>query len=103
MGSAVLADDPKAALNLLDHVTEDSLFGSRDVYGNEFLTEVLGDRMSLSHTYGIRAFFGLSSNNEIKHTEEWYAPMLELETRVSDMEEFKKIAFFNHLIFTKLA
>lgn len=51
--------------------------------------------------FGIRAFFGLSSNNEIKYSEEWYEPMLELETKASTMDEFKKVAFFNHLIFEK--
>ncbi len=101
MGSAVLADNPKAAINLLDNVSEDSMFGSRDVYSNEYLIECLSDKMELTNVFGIRAFFGLSSNNEIKYTDEWYRAMLELETRTYDMEEFKRIAFFNHLIFRK--
>ncbi|MBO4439794.1 MAG: hypothetical protein J5798_10625 [Spirochaetaceae bacterium] len=46
------------------------------------------------------AFYGLSSNNEIKYTDEWYNSMLELETRVGT-EDFKKVSFFNHLIFEK--
>lgn len=37
MGSAVLGDNPHAALDLLNNVAEDSMFGNRDVYGNEFL------------------------------------------------------------------
>jgi hypothetical protein len=49
-----------------------------------------------------RAFFGLSSNNEIKYIEEWYKAMLELEIKASTIDEFKKIAFFNHLIFKKM-
>lgn len=57
--------------------------------------------MKLVETYGIRAFFGLSSNNEIKYTEEWYNAMLELETRAAAMDEYRKIAFFHHLIFQK--
>ena len=61
----------------------------------------LGERMKLIETYGIRAFFGLSSNNEIKYTEEWYNAMLELETRAAAMDEYRKIAFFHHLIFQK--
>ena len=101
MGSAVLGDNPQAALDLLNNVAEDSMFGNRDVYGNEFLTDLLSREMALSETYGIRAFFGLSSNNEIKYTDDWYKAMLELENKTSTMEEFKKIAFFNHLIFKK--
>jgi SAM-dependent methyltransferase len=101
-GSAVLADDPKAALDLLsDDNTEDSMFGNRNVYSNEELAGFLGDGMMLDDIFGIRAFFGLSSNNEIKYTDEWYRPMLELETKASTMDEFKKVAFFNHLVFSK--
>ena len=62
MGSAVLGDNPHAALDLLNNVAEDSMFGNRDVYGNEFLTDLLSGEMALSEAYGIRAFFGLSSN-----------------------------------------
>ncbi len=101
MGSAVLSDNPKAALDLLNDVTENSMFGKRSVYDNEFLTDFLKKDMTLSKIYGIRTFFGLSSNNEIKYTDEWYREMLELENKTSSMEEFRKIAFFNHLIFKK--
>ena len=100
-GASVLTDNPKAALDLLNQKPEDSMFGNRDLYTNEYITDFLGDEMTLSEVYGIRAFYGLSSNNEIKYTDEWYKSMLELETRVGTIEEFKKVSFFNHLIFTK--
>ena len=57
--------------------------------------------MTLEEVYGIRAFFGLSKNNEIKYTDEWYNAMLELENKASTMDEYRRIAFFNHLIFVK--
>ena len=101
MGSAVLADDPQAAMDLLNEVPEDSMFGNRSVYSDELLIEALSHDMTLSETFGIRAFFGLSSNNEIKSKKEWYQPMLELEIKASTMDEFKKIAFFHHLVFRK--
>ncbi len=102
MGSAVLADNPKASLDLLsDDNTEDSMFGNRNVYSNESLINYLSGKAVLKERYGIRAFFGLSSNNEIKYTDEWYKSMLELETKASEIEEFKNIAFFNHLHFKK--
>jgi len=100
-GCAVLTDNPKAALDLLDEKPEDSMFGNRDVYTNEYLTDFFGDDMTLSEVFGIRAFYGLSSNNEIKYTDEWYNSMLELETRVGTIDDFKKVSFFNHLIFEK--
>ena len=101
LATAVFSDDPKASLDLFNGESEDSMFGNRDVYPNEYLTGLFSDDMTLEEIYGIRAFFGLSKNNEIKYTDEWYNSMLELEKKASRMEEYKKIAFFNHLIFKK--
>ena len=93
-GCAVLTDNPKAALDLLNEKPEDSMFGNRDVYNNEYLTDFFGNEMKLAELYGIRTFYGLSSNNEIKYTDEWYNSMLELELRVGKIEDFKKVSFF---------
>lgn len=49
----------------------------------------------------MRAFYGLSSNNEVKFTDEWYKSMPELETKASAIDEFKQVAFFHHLLFKK--
>ncbi len=100
--SAVMADDPQAALDLLNDTVETSMFGKRTVYTNEYLDQCFSGRMRLTESFGIRAFYGLSSNNEIKYTDEWYQAMLALETKASTMEEFRKVAFFNHLLFTKV-
>ncbi len=102
MASAVLSDDPKTACDLLgsDHA-ENSMFGNRNVYSTDWLVEFLEERTLLDELYGLRIFFGLSSNNEIKYTDEWYRSMLELETRAYSLEEYKKIAFFHHLLFRK--
>jgi SAM-dependent methyltransferase len=100
--SAVMADDPQAALDLLNDTVETSMFGKRTVYTNEYLDQCFSGRMKLTESFGIRAFYGLSSNNEIKYTDEWYQAMLALETKASTMDEFRKVAFFNHLLFTKV-
>ncbi len=99
MATAVMSDDPKTALSLLDQGAENSMFGKRDVYSIEWITDLLKDEMTLIDTYGIRTFFGLSSNNDIKYTDDWYQSMLELETKACSMDEYRKVAFFNHLIF----
>ncbi|MDY6338091.1 MAG: methyltransferase domain-containing protein [Saccharofermentans sp.] len=101
MATAVMSDDPKTALSLLDQGAENSMFGKRDVYSNEWITDLLKDEMTLIDTYGIRTFFGLSSNNDIKYTDDWYQSMLELETKACSIDEYRKVAFFNHLIFAK--
>ena len=103
MAFAVLNDNPKEALEILSKENdESSIFGNRDVYSNEYLVNYLVEEMALKVSFGIRTFFGLSSNNEIKSTDEWYQSMLELETKASNIDEYKKIAFFNHLIFKKI-
>ena len=98
---AVLNDNPAAALDVLDKCNEDSAFGNRNVYSNDSLIESLADVAELKEVYGIRTFFGLSSNNDIKFNEEWYGNMLELETKAAAIYDFKKVAFYNHLIFSK--
>ncbi|MCR4792230.1 MAG: class I SAM-dependent methyltransferase [Lachnospiraceae bacterium] len=102
MAMAVMADNPKGALDLLNSENEEnSMFGNRSVYDNDFLTEFFSGKAELKKTFGIRTFFGLSSNNEIKNTDEWYGSMLELEKKTCAVDEYKKVAFFNHLIFVK--
>ncbi|WP_026504654.1 hypothetical protein [Butyrivibrio sp. NC3005] len=67
----------------------------------KFLEDYFADDAELKEVYGIRTFFGLSSNNEIKFSEEWYRDMLELEIKAGAIDEYRKVAFFNHLIFRK--
>lgn len=104
ISNAVLNDNPKSALELLsnDFDNAQNMFGNRDTYDNNFLLE-LADNFGLNceNIFGVRTFFALSSNNRIKYTDEWYENMLELEMKVCNIDEYKNIAFFNHLIFTK--
>lgn len=104
ISNAVLKDDPKSALELLRNNFDNSqnMFGNRDIYDNKFLLD-FADNFGLTceNIFGIRAFFALSSNNKIKYTDKWYKNMLELEMKVCNIGEYKRIAFFNHLIFTK--
>lgn len=104
ISNAVLKDNPKSALELLsnDFDNAQNMFGNRDTYDNKFLLELAADfSLNCENTFGIRTFFALSSNNEIKYTDEWYKNMLELEMKVCNIDEYKNIAFFNHFIFTK--
>ena len=102
-GAAVPGDDPKTALALLDG--KDSyanIFGKRSIYSDDDLSEQMAaSGMRLEKTYGIRSFFGLSQNNDIKYTDEWYRDMLALEMRVSEMPVYMQAAYFHHLIFRK--
>lgn len=104
ISNAVLEDDPQSALELLIKTTDNAknMFGNRNSYDNCFLLN-LADNLGLicENILGIRTFFALSSNNQIKYTDKWYKNMLELEMNVCNMDQYKNIAFYNHLIFTK--
>ena len=78
------------------------MFGSRNTYSNEYLiTQCKQMGLSMEKRLGIRTFFALSSNNEVKFAEEWYDNMLELEMKTCQLDLYKDIAFFNHLLFRK--
>lgn len=101
--SAVFSDDPAAALELLScSDNADTMFGRRDTYSNEYLIAQCRQMgLSMEKRFGIRTFFALSTNDEVKFTNEWYDNMLELEMKTCRLDLYKDIAFFNHLLFKK--
>ena len=103
MAYAVFSDNPKAALDLLDSGDqENNMFGKRDTYEEEYLIG-LGKKygLSMENLFGIRTFFALSKNNDVKFTQEWYENMLALEMKTCNLDRYKSISFFHHLIFQK--
>lgn len=101
LSQAVLQDNPKEALDLLNGEEKKSEnFGTINEYANRFLEDTLGNYgLKQNSLYGIRIFYGLSSNTEVKFTDKWYDNMLELERRTYENSDFVNIAFFHHLIF----
>ena len=57
--------------------------------------------INIEKTFGIRTFFGLGQNNEIKYEESWKEKMFQLEMKVSEIEDYKNIAFYNHILLRK--
>ena len=103
VANAVFSDDPKAALDLLENGDDDKcMFGKRDTYDDDFIVE-LGRKygLSIENIFGIRTFFALSKNNDIKFIREWYDNMLDLEMKTCNLCEYKNFSFFHHLIFQK--
>lgn len=58
-------------------------------------------KLKITKTLGMRTFWDLQQNQEIHKDAEWQNKMVEIELRVSDMEVYKDIAFFHHLIIEK--
>ncbi len=103
LASAVFWDNPKAALDLLEGGDrENNMFGQRNTYEDDSIME-LGQEWGLESkkVFGIRTFFSLSQNNDVKFTQEWYDNMLELEMKTCDVDKYKNVSFFHHLILQK--
>lgn len=57
--------------------------------------------LTIKDCFGIRTFWDLQQNQEKHNSEEWQNRMMQLEMRVSQMDEYRKIAFFHHLLVSK--
>ena len=101
MQTAVLLDEPEKANELLDGKNSTaSKFGAIRYYEDEMISEWLPG-LTIKDCFGIRTFWDLQQNQEKHDSEEWQSRMLQLEMRVSQMDDYRKIAFFHHLLFTK--
>lgn len=101
MQMAVLLDDIGKANDLLDGKDgASSQFGAIRYYEDEQIAK-WNKGLKLSDTFGICTFWRLQQNQEKQGTEEWQNQMVQLEMRVSKLEEYRKIAFFHHLFFIK--
>jgi len=101
MQMAVLLDDLDKAYSLLDgNDGMASQFGVIRYYVDEDVVR-WAPELTLTKCLGIRTFWDLQQNQAKHGDEEWQSRMMALEMRVSDMEEYRRIAFFHHLLFTK--
>ncbi|MDO5294750.1 MAG: methyltransferase domain-containing protein [bacterium] len=101
MQMAILLDNIEEANSLLDgNNSSASKFGLIRYYEDE---EILkwNTGLKLLNTYGIRTFWYLQQNQEKHEMEEWQIKMMQLEMRVAEIDKYRKIAFFHHLIFIK--
>lgn len=58
-------------------------------------------RLKIMKTLGVRTFWDLQQNQEIHKEADWQDKMVEIEMRVSGMEEYKALAFFHHIMIGK--
>lgn len=101
MQMAVLLDDFDKAHDLLDGKdSAASKFGAIRYYEDNDV-ERWAPSLRLEKNFGIRTFWDLQQKQEKHGLDEWQEKMIELELRVSQMEEYRNIAFFHHLVFGK--
>ena len=101
MQMAVLLDELEKAHELLDGKNSTaSKFGAIRQYDDEMISKWTPGLKNMD-CFGIRTFWDLQQNQEKHNTEEWQNRMMQLEMRVSQMDEYRNISFFHHLLFFK--
>lgn len=101
MQMAVLLDELEKAHELLDGKNSTaSKFGAIRYYDDEMISKWTPGLKNMD-CFGIRTFWDLQQNQEKHNTEEWQNRMMQLEMRVSQMDEYRNISFFHHLLFFK--
>lgn len=101
MQMAVLLDDFEKADALLDGKNSTaSKFGAIRYYEDNDITK-WEPQITISDIFGIRTFWDLQQNQQKHGDAEWQEKMLQLELRVSQMREYKNIAFFHHILLKK--
>lgn len=95
-------------LNNFEHANE--LLEGKDGHAQQFGainyyqdTEVLkwSDKFKIERILGMRTFWGLQQNQDIQKDKTWQEQMLQMELKVSELEEYKAIASFHHVILRK--
>lgn len=76
-------------------------FGTINEYELSDLERFCHDKFIIDKVYGLRMFYALQ-RNEFKTEEDWIDKMYELECRAEEIQEFRDIAFFHHVILKKV-
>lgn len=96
-------------LNNFEHANEllDGKNGSAEKYGSinyydDNDISKWSDKLVVYKILGQRTFWDLQQNQDVQSDNEWQEKILEIENRVADIDEFKAIAFFHHIILKKI-
>lgn len=102
MQMAVLLNNFDRAGDLLDGKDGVALqYGKISYYEEDDLMK-WAPELRIEKVLGMRTFWDLQQNQEIQTEEDWQREMMRLEQRVSDMEEYRNIAFFHHILLRKI-
>lgn len=101
MQMAVLLNNFSSANSLLDGNNGTAVkYGPIHYYNDTDLIDWCSD-FGIEKVYGQRVFWDLQQNQDIQKRADWQRDMLELEQRVSTVNEYRNIASFHHVILRK--
>lgn len=103
MQKVVFENSLDEAINLLDGGKAEAMtFGEINYYGMDDIRKWMGEScFSVERILGVRTFFALHQNNEIKDDPVWQDKMFEIEMRVSTIDEYINVSFYNHVFLRK--
>jgi len=105
MSQVVCRNEKDSAVNLLEGGFLTTPFGRVILYNPEDLAE-WGDNLKIEKILSIQTFYGLvqihETENRIKHEPDWLDKMFEIEMKVADMEPYRSISLFHHVVLRKL-
>ena len=88
------------ALDLLGGGYMANVFGRVELYDPEDLVK-WGYNLKIEKILSARTFYGLQCE-DIKQKSDWADKMFDIEMKVADMEPYKSISLFHHVLLTKL-
>jgi len=105
MHKAAFENNIDQAISLLDGgATCAAYFGQINYYNMNDIIDWVGDTdVIIEKVLGIRTFYALHPNNEIRFDPIWQEKMFELEMKVSDIEDYINISFYNHVLLKKIS
>ncbi len=77
-----------------------SAFGDIKYFQNEDVDKWCENSLDIQKIYGIRTLASLH-DAKVQSNENWAQDMFEIENKLSQDEDFIKIAYFNHILYTK--
>jgi len=105
MQKAVFENNLEEAISLLNGGTANAMnFGQVNYYNTNDIIAWIGDlHVNIEKVLGIRTFCALNPNNEIRYDPIWQKKMFELEMKVSGIDDYINIAFYNHILLKKFS
>ena len=101
MQMAVLLNEFERAKRLLEGKDDAaSQYGTIRYYEDSDLSKWC-EALRVERVLGIRTFWDLQQKQECHTDAEWQEKMMKLEMRVSEMEPYRSVAFFHHILLTK--
>lgn len=98
-----VANDMEGALKLLNGGKIANTFGTVEVYSPELL-EAWGCGLKIERILSLQTFYALQGDHAQKRDLKsgWMDKAFDLEMRVADMEPYKSLSLFNHVLLRKI-